>query len=78
MVTRVIGVVVGAQIAGALLAAGTAAGTDVPAEAAFTTGFAVTGVTAALGLLLVRATRASRSPHPVEPVPAPVKEGTRS
>ncbi|MFF0808311.1 MFS transporter [Streptomyces albogriseolus] len=60
VVTRVIGMVVGAQIAGALLTAGTLAGTKVPAEAAFTTGFAVTGVTAALGLLLVRATRGVR------------------
>lgn len=60
VVTRVIGMVVGAQIAGALLTAGTLAGTKVPAEAAFTTGFAVTGVTAALGLLLVRATRGPR------------------
>ncbi|MER6295802.1 MFS transporter [Streptomyces althioticus] len=78
VVTRVIGVVVGAQIAGGLLAAGTGPGTDLPTEAAFTTGFAVTGVTAALGLLLVRATRASRPPHPGEPAHTPVKEGTRS
>ncbi|MFZ4162608.1 hypothetical protein ACOZDE_30020 [Streptomyces griseoincarnatus] len=58
--TGPIGVIVGTQIAGALLTAGTDAGTKAPAEAAFTTGFAVTGVTAALGLLLVRATRVTR------------------
>lgn len=71
VVTRVIGVVVGAQIAGGLLAAGTGPGTDLPTEAAFTTGFVVTGVTAALGLLLVRATRASRPPHPGSPLTPP-------
>ncbi len=58
-----------------------------------TTGFAVTGVAAALGLLLARAakgTRASRSAHtadsaqpadsarPVESVHTSTKEGTRS
>ncbi|MEU4009688.1 MFS transporter [Streptomyces pseudogriseolus] len=93
VVTRVIGVVVGAQIAGGLLAAGTDAGSGLPTEAAFTTGFAVTGVAAALGLLLARAakgTRASRSAHtadsaqpadsarPAESVHTSTKEGTRS
>ncbi len=75
VVTRVIGVVVGAQIAGALLAAGTDAGTGLPADAAFTTGFAVTGVTAALGLLLVRATRASRPPRTPSSPLTPPREG---
>ncbi|CAL9454665.1 MFS transporter [Streptomyces sp. DH-12] len=81
VVTRVIGLLVGSQIASALLDAGIDPGTGLPAEAAFTTGFAVTGVTAALGLLLVRATRGARaaaSPETAEPAHTPTKEGTRS
>jgi hypothetical protein len=54
VVTRVIGVAVGVQIGGAILAAGTDPATGQPAEPAFVTGFAVAGLVAALSLLVVR------------------------
>ena len=54
VVTRVIGVALGAQIGGAILAAGTDPATDQPAESAFVTGFAVAGLIAALSLLALR------------------------
>jgi len=57
VVTRVIGVAVGAQLAGALLGAGADPATGMPSESAFATGFAVAGLTAALSLLVVRLTR---------------------
>ncbi|MFF7262619.1 MFS transporter [Streptomyces sp. NPDC008159] len=54
LVTRVIGVAVGVQLSGALLTAGTPAGSHVPAESAFATGFVVAGAVTALSLLLTR------------------------
>lgn len=56
VVTRVIGVAMGVQIAGAILDAGTGA-SGLPAESAFVTGFAVAGLVAALSLLAVRITK---------------------
>ncbi|MDT0610399.1 MFS transporter [Streptomyces lancefieldiae] len=57
VVTRVIGVALGAQIGGAVLAAGADPTTGRPAEAAFVTGFATAGLVAALSLLVVRVTK---------------------
>ncbi|WNE94193.1 MFS transporter [Streptomyces luomodiensis] len=57
VVTRVIGVAGGSQVAGAILDAGALPGTDRPAESAFVTGFAVAGLVAALSLLVVRITK---------------------
>ncbi|GAA5049932.1 MFS transporter [Nocardia callitridis] len=57
VVTRVIGVALGAQIGGAILAAGGDALTDQPAESAFVLGFAVSGLVAASALLVVRSTK---------------------
>ncbi|MFS8201523.1 MFS transporter [Streptomyces sp. CWNU-52B] len=57
VVTRVIGVAVGAQGAGAILDAGADPGTGLPTESAFVTGFAVSGLVAALSLLVVRFTK---------------------
>ncbi|SPF02461.1 MFS transporter [Streptomyces sp. MA5143a] len=54
LVTRVIGFAVGVQLSGALLTAGTPAGSHVPAESAFATGFVVAGAVTALSLLLTR------------------------
>ncbi|MFI0976371.1 MFS transporter [Streptomyces sp. NPDC021093] len=54
LVTRVIGFAVGVQLSGALLTAWTPAGSDVPAESAFITGFAIAGAVTALSLLVVR------------------------
>nr|WP_042179477.1 MFS transporter [Kibdelosporangium sp. MJ126-NF4]CEL13843.1 FIG01136299: hypothetical protein [Kibdelosporangium sp. MJ126-NF4]CTQ88211.1 FIG01136299: hypothetical protein [Kibdelosporangium sp. MJ126-NF4] len=54
VVTRVVGIALGAQVAGAILAAGADPVSGRPAEAAFATGFAVAGVVAALSLLVVR------------------------
>ncbi|GGL96007.1 MFS transporter [Streptomyces fumigatiscleroticus] len=54
LVTRVIGYAVGAQAGGALLTAGTPAGSDVPAESAFVTGFVMAGAVTALSLLVAR------------------------
>jgi hypothetical protein len=49
-VTRVVGVALGAQIAGAILGAGP----NLPPESAFTTGFVIAGLTTALSLLIIR------------------------
>ncbi|MGP2438395.1 MFS transporter [Streptomyces sp. JW3] len=57
VVTRVIGIALGVQIGGAILAAGADPLTDRPAESAFATGFAVAGLVAALSLFVVRLTR---------------------
>ncbi|MDN3263809.1 MFS transporter [Streptomyces sp. CSDS2] len=57
VVTRVIGVALGAQVAGAILGAGADPVTGRPAESAFVTGFAVAGLVAALSLLVVRVTK---------------------
>ncbi|WAP53736.1 MFS transporter [Streptomyces sp. S465] len=57
VVTRVIGVAGGSQVAGAILDAGALPGTGRPAESAFVTGFAVAGLVAALSLLVVRITK---------------------
>jgi MFS family permease len=54
LVTRVIGFAAGAQIGGAFLTAGTPAGSDIPAESAYITGFVIGGAVAALALLAVR------------------------
>ncbi|MFF7791236.1 MFS transporter [Streptomyces sp. NPDC007991] len=56
VVTRVVGVALGAQIAGAILDAGAEPMTGRPAESAFVTGFAVAGLVAALSLFVVRIT----------------------
>ncbi|MFF9685013.1 MFS transporter [Streptomyces sp. NPDC014623] len=57
VVTRVIGVALGAQGAGAILDAGTEPMTGRPAESAFVTGFVVAGLVAAVSLLVVRVTK---------------------
>ena len=57
VVTRVIGVALGAQVGGAILAAGADPGTDRPAESAFVTGFVLAGLVAAVSLLVVRITK---------------------
>ncbi|MFD7234022.1 MFS transporter [Streptomyces syringium] len=57
VVTRVIGVALGAQVGGAILDAGADPTTGLPAEWAFATGFAVAGLVAALSLLMVRMTK---------------------
>ncbi|MDR7275237.1 MFS transporter [Catenuloplanes atrovinosus] len=54
VVTRLVGVIVGAQAGGVILAAGTDAATGVPAEAAFVTGFVAAGLIAASALTLIR------------------------
>lgn len=54
VVTRVVGVALGAQVASVILDAGTDTVTDLPTESAFTSGFVIAGVTAALSLLVVR------------------------
>ncbi|MEV8314005.1 MFS transporter [Streptomyces sp. NPDC059900] len=54
LVTRVLGFAVGSQASGALLTAATPAGSDIPAESAFVTGFVVAGVVTALALLVAR------------------------
>jgi MFS family permease len=54
VVTRVVGVSLGAQAAGSLLAAGIDPVSGQPAESAFVTGFVVAGLLAALSLLVVR------------------------
>ncbi|MFI5567747.1 MFS transporter [Streptomyces sp. NPDC051740] len=57
VVTRVIGVALGAQAGAAILDAGTDPVTGLAAESAFATGFAVAGLVAALSLLVVRITK---------------------
>lgn len=57
VVTRVIGVALGAQAGGAILDAGADPVTGVPTEAAFVTGFAAAGLVAALALLVVHLTK---------------------
>lgn len=57
VVTRVIGVALGVQVGGAILAAGADPMTGRPTESAFATGFAIAGLVAALSLLVVRITR---------------------
>ncbi|GLY92516.1 MFS transporter [Actinoallomurus iriomotensis] len=54
VVTRVIGVALGAQVGGAILAAVTDSATGLPTESAFVTGFVVAGLVGALSLLVVR------------------------
>ncbi|MGW0962644.1 MFS transporter [Streptomyces gelaticus] len=54
LVTRVLGYAVGAQVSGAILTAKTPAGSDVPAESAFVTGFVMAGAVTALSLLVTR------------------------
>ncbi|MER6621532.1 MULTISPECIES: MFS transporter [unclassified Streptomyces] len=57
VVTRVIGVALGAQAGAAILDAGADPVTGLTAESAFVTGFAAAGLVAALSLLVVRITR---------------------
>ncbi|WP_151480161.1 MFS transporter [Streptomyces albicerus] len=57
VVTRVVGVALGAQIGAAILDAGADPMTGLPTESAFVTGFAVAGLVAALSLLVVRLTK---------------------
>lgn len=57
VVTRVIGVALGAQVGGAILDAGADPSTGLPTESAFATGFATAGLVAALALLVVRITK---------------------
>lgn len=54
LVIRVLGFATGAQVSGAFLTAGTPSGSDVPAESAFVTGFAIASTVTALSLLVVR------------------------
>lgn len=54
LVTRVIGLAVGAQLGGALLTASTPSGSKVPAESAFVTGFVIAAAITALSLLVTR------------------------
>lgn len=54
LVTRVVGFAVGSQLSGALLAAGTPSGSDVPAESVFVTGFVIAAAVTALSLLVTR------------------------
>ncbi|SCD61100.1 MFS transporter [Streptomyces sp. OspMP-M43] len=54
LVTRVIGFAVGVQISGAILTAGTPAGSDLPAESAYVIGFVLAGAVTVLSLLVVR------------------------
>ncbi|MGC5258716.1 MFS transporter [Gordonia sp. DT218] len=56
VVTRVIGVALGAQVGGAILAAG-ADSMGRPTESSFVTGFAIAGLIAASALLVVRITK---------------------
>ncbi|MFE0175733.1 MFS transporter [Streptomyces sp. NPDC059002] len=57
VVTRVIGVALGAQSGGAILDAGADPTTGLPGESSFVTGFAVAGLVAASALLVVRVTK---------------------
>jgi predicted MFS family arabinose efflux permease len=54
LVIRVVAFAAGAQIGGAFLTAGTPAGSDIPTESAFITGFVIGGAVAVLSLLAVR------------------------
>jgi predicted MFS family arabinose efflux permease len=57
VVTRLFGTIVGAQVGGTILAAGTGPASGAPSEAAFAVGFVVAGLASALSLVAVRATR---------------------
>jgi predicted MFS family arabinose efflux permease len=57
VVTRVIGIALGSQIGGAILAAGEDPITGQPTESAFVTGFVLSGLVAAVSLLVVRFTK---------------------
>ncbi|MCA2217504.1 MFS transporter [Jidongwangia harbinensis] len=54
LVIRVLGFATGAQIGGAVLTAGTPAGSDVPAESAYVTALVIGSVVTALSLLVIR------------------------
>ncbi|MEF9915518.1 MFS transporter [Streptomyces sp. P5-A9] len=54
LVTRVIGYAVGVQVSGAILTAGTPAGSDAPAESSFVIGFVIASVVTVLSLPVVR------------------------
>lgn len=70
VVTRVVGMALGAQLGGAVLDAGPDPTSGQPAESAFVTGFTAAGLVAALALLLVRCThrpsKRSQSELPLE------------
>ncbi|MER8157086.1 MFS transporter [Streptomyces sp. NPDC094472] len=57
VVTRVIGVALGAQVGGAILDSGADPKTGLPTESAFVAGFVIAGLVAALSLLIVRITK---------------------
>ncbi|MDQ0812217.1 MFS family permease [Streptomyces sp. B3I7] len=63
VVTRVIGVAVGAQVGATILDSGVDGATGLPTESSFVTGFTVAGLIAAVSLLAVRLTR-SRTAKP--------------
>ncbi|GID29913.1 MFS transporter [Paractinoplanes brasiliensis] len=54
LVIRVLGFATGAQIGGAVLTAGTPAGSDIPAESAYVTALVIAGVVTTLSLLALR------------------------
>ncbi|MCM4083428.1 MFS transporter [Paractinoplanes hotanensis] len=54
LVIRVLGFATGAQIGGAVLTAGTPAGTDIPAESAYVTALVIASVVTTLSLLALR------------------------
>ncbi|MCA2211421.1 MFS transporter [Jidongwangia harbinensis] len=57
VVTRLFGVILGAQATGTILVAGADGATGLPTESAFVTGFVAAGVVTALSLVAVRLTR---------------------
>jgi MFS family permease len=57
VVTRLFGVIVGAQAGGTILAAGADPRSGLPAESAFVTGFVVAGLVTAVSLVVVRMTK---------------------
>ena len=61
VVTRVFGVIVGAQAAGTILATTTDPRTDLPTESAFVTGFLVAGLVAAISFFFVRTRKGARA-----------------
>lgn len=63
VVTRVVGVSLGAQAAGSILAAGIDPASGQPAESTFVTGFVAAGLLAALSLLVVRHLQSHTKSH---------------
>ena len=75
VVTRVIGVAVGAQVGATILDSGVDGATGLPTESSFVTGFTVAGLIAAVSLLAVRLTR-SRTAKPRTAKPRGAATGT--